>query len=272
MNPYLKAAYLGDYLFQKYPKDASSDDVFIIKEDGKCFELYGRVDYIRGEIIAKRPCLTIDRKPPFVTAYNIRMDLKDKISLDLETMKKEKAVDIKLQPNYIALNDEHRPKCLEYIIFELLGASSPHPYIADRTEYMISKFADWITLDDMAKIRAGNIGFVDDRIKKIFESDNYILYHIIAKEALEEAKEMIKTGALTERQKHLQNIIKKIKDCGASKFTVETVSGEKLSCRNKIYTDGTMFLSGPAVTNHIDFEIVEKITYSGKVIYRKGVF
>lgn len=272
MNPYFKAACLEDCLFQKYPENEFLDDVVVIKEGSQRFEVYGRIDYITGEIIVAKHFLKIDTSYPFISVYDIKKDLKEKVRADLEEMKELRAEEIKLTKNYMQLSLEHSEKCLERIVFEMLGAAVPFPYVIDRSEYMISKFVDSISLDDIVKIRACNYGFVEDRIGKIFESDNFILYNFIQKEAKERAIEIISTGALTERQKHLKNIIEKIKDCDASTFAVETISGANIFCKNKIYSEGTIFLTGPAITNYIDFETINKITYNDKIIYQKGVF
>lgn len=103
-------------------------------------------------------------------------------------------------------------------------------------------------------------------------SENFLINHFLLPDIKEEARKMIETGALTERQKHLQNIINKTKDCGCATFKAETTDGLELSCKSLILTDGTIFVNGRPDMKSIDFEKISKIISRGKVIYEKGVF
>lgn len=274
LNPYKRITYLGTRILQKYPKDHLSDDLFIFETSDKCCCIYGRIDYLKKEIIADKPYLLnyeVTRKPPFFTFKDLKLDLQDKMKNDLEMMKVTKLAEIKLNPEYIRIYDECRGKHLQPMIFELLGTCDYCPNVRAYKNDGISRFLDLLSLDNMANIMYGKVDLVNKELERILISKNFLLSEILIPTLRAEAKEIVDTKKFSQRHLHLINYIKKTKDCGATRFTIETTSGEKLICHNRIHSDGSVVSTGKLVKS-IDFESIEKVTYKSKVIYKKDVF
>lgn len=274
LNPYLKVTYVGDRIFQKYPNNASMDDVFSFRNGQRGYDLYCRVDYTLKEILVCASYIFYHESsynPPFVNIYNVRNELQDKIRKDLDDMKIARAAEVRLDPNYMTWLDEYRKTCLDSMVASLLGTRSFCPDISSNAIYAISKFVDSLTIDMILDIRAGNTKLLDEGTELIFYSKNFLISEIIINEIKQEARDIVHSGALSERQKHIQNMAQKINHCGASRFTVETLSGAKVSCRNMIHSNGVLSETG-IERKYVDVESVKKIVYSGKTIYQKGVF
>ena len=274
LNPYSRASRLGDRIFQKYRKTHLADDVYTFNRSSGSYDLYARVDYVAEEIIVYRNYFfynSIAENPPYISHYDVVCELQDQIKAKLEDMKVSRLAELKKNPKYIKLYDEYEEKYLEPMIFEMLGTTSYAPDVYSRTNHAISNYLDRMSLDEIVDIRAGNTNPLDVGAEGIFNSDNFIIAEIIIDEIKEKANTIVSTGALSYRQKLLKNMAEKTNACGATRFTVETLSGSKVSCRNYISSTGYIIVTGRSM-DHVEIENVKKIIYGGKVIYEKDVF
>lgn len=269
LNPFQKAVYLGDVIYQKYPIDDLNDHIYMIKETS--LVLYGRVNYEHQEVIERLRIVAIDPQS-FIRTGELRASIARKIKADLDAMKASRAAEVKASDHYLAFMKEHKKICFESMMFHMLGAVEVTPYVSDTISSSIPKFIDSLSFDDLCNFRYGNLELVNKGVEDIFMSENFLLNYFIIDEIREEIKTIIDTGALTERQKHLQNIVKKTNDCGCVNFSVLTTKGLQYTCRNWIINQGKIFVIGDPDCQSIDFESVYKITAKGKVIYEKGVF
>lgn len=269
LNPYLKSARLGGGILQKYPKDHLNDDVYMIGDTSLVF--YCRVNYDKKEIVEDKP-FDHGQSPLFVSLSSIKDELKAKMKADLEDMKVSRAAEVKASEQYMELVEKYREKHLQIKIFELLGAKVQLPAIEDKSLVFISRFVDWLNLDEICNIRYYNSELLKIEEERIFMSDNFLISRFLFEEIDDEAKKIVDSGVLTERQKHLQNIVNKLKECDYNNVIVKTVEGLRLSCGRFVHTDGSVFINCLTTIEHFDFEEINKVISRGKVIYEKGVF
>lgn len=274
LDPYRRTACLGTRILQKYPKDHLSDDILIFEMSDSSCAIYGSIDYVKKEIIADNTYLLnydVTEKAPFFKVQDLKQDLIDRMKNDLEMMKITKLSEVKLNSKYITIYEEYKAKCLQPMIFALIGTCAYYPEVRDRTSYPISKFVAWLTIDNIVDIRAGKTELLDKELEIIFNSENFLLSRIVIPTLKAEAKEIVENAKFSKRQLHLKKYMDKTKNCGATRFTVETTAGEKLSCQNRVDYDGSIPVVG-RIMKYLDFEDIGKVTYKSKVIYKKDVF
>lgn len=273
LNPYKKTTYLGDTLIQKYPKSELIDDIIYILNGSASFDLVGVVNYGKGNIAIYKDYFfshEVRKQPQFVSLYDLRDDLVSEMEMEIEKQKNDKLAEIKASTDYMNLYDEYKGKFLEKIILDILGSEAFYVDVRSSTSRRVSRFVNSLKNKELMAIISGKRDEVNEEIKSILESENFILCHIVIPTLVEEAKEAVETGDLSERLATIKNYIDKTKECEAIRFTVETTAGSKFSCNNKVLNDGTVISVGD-VRYEIDVENIEKVTYKNKVIYKKGV-
>lgn len=274
LNPFERTACIGNRLLQKYPRGPMMDDIIAFKVGTRDCDIYGCVDYVNKYIaVGKSYLLNYDvtKYKPFLSLYDFRYEAFDIIRKKLDKMKITKLPELKNSIDCKMLYEQLKAKIFEPLIFSLLGTQYYNSKVKPYGTIAISMFIDMFTLDDMIAIKSGDTCFVDKELERIFNTENFMTSEIIMPLLKEEAQKSIENGTLSKRQLHLKNYLEKTKNCGALRFTVETKSGETLSCQNTVNFDGSLSVVN-RMMKKIDFEDVVKVTYKNKVIYKKGVF
>lgn len=271
LNPFERSACFNDTIIQKYSRSLDVDD-FI------CIDIYrnralktGFILYEKQEIIIER-IYVIDSDEldhaPFVKISDLKKRIREMVGLKLEQEKTEKLDEIKKSKTYTDLKDKFMKEYFEAMVFSKLGTTYYLSDVESCTIGTISRFVNDLSDEEFVLIASGGTEPIDKCVKEIIESSNFIAADIIQPEIKKEVNEYIAAGKFSNRELILKDYLEKTKASGAQRFTVETFSGQKVSCRNEVSQDGNV-VSTDGLSFIIDVEEIRSVKYCNKVIYKK---
>lgn len=271
LNPFKKNAIFKKMIIQKYPLNHEMDDILCFPEESKDFYRLGVVLYEKGEIVLELPDLLrtkVVKSAPFVKTYELKDRVRELIETRLEETKVKKLDKIKEGHKYKNLYGYSKDRFFKSIVFHELGTTNVSFNTKSYTKNSISRFLLGLKMDDLIWITIGSIEKIDEFIAVLIESDNFVETEIVQHEIIKDAKEYVAAGKFNKREQLLINYLTKTKASGAQRFTVETLTGRKSSCKNEVNHLGKVF-SVDGLSFVVDIEDVAKITYCNKVIYKK---
>lgn len=276
LNPFERSTQVGDFIVQKYPIDMGIDELFRLRMDSNDYYKIGYVLYEQNKVIVrymgdafrKEFEEGILEKEPFISIVDVKNDIQKMILNKIEDAKNNKLKDILSDPKYAGFYDTHKNEYFEPIVFSLLGTSSVKFKVKSNTRNKVNRFIDSQSRISIINIMLGERKEVDFIVNEIVESINFIITDIILEKIKEEAKEHVQFGTLSIREQTVNDFLEKTADSGATRFTVETLSGRKISCRNQVDYKGMV----PSVESEsivVDIEDIKAVKYCNKVIYKK---
>lgn len=271
INPFLKAAQFGDFIFQKYPKEDESDEIFAIYKKSSCYYNIGFVNYKAKKVFVQEdyPLSSLDISvDPFVIINDKREALKKSVKEMVEKAKQDRITEIEERSVYDKFYYFYKSRLLKEIVFSLLGTNTYDTFYKSSTECDIETFCENLSVQDVINITTGDLYKINRFIEQTIFSKMFIVTDVIFKKLEVEAADYVKSGIFTEREQQLMKYIEHTKPSGAKRFTAYFAGGKKLRCRNKITAEGLVTVIRSSEYK-VDFEEIEKIEYNGKTIYTK---
>lgn len=269
LNPFERAAYYKGKILQKYPFREDADHVIRVEEPVKassaCFILYDQKKILYNEFYESEPYFP--ENEPFQKLKDqieeIKSDMCDLLIEKVDAKRKSFKSDPILKARYDKIKGYYFGK----IVNVLLGAES-FDFVKSSDAY--AQIRGYVIRYNREEIVLATLDpkMYEPFIEELSEEDDVLVYDIFHPEIIKEAKEYVKAGVFTEKEKRLIKFIDKTKDCGAKKFTVIKESGESVSCLNKVTAEGGI----PVAKNNeeiVDIEDISKVKYCNKIIYKK---
>lgn len=272
LNPFEKVAYFGELIIQKVQRNNDVDDFL-------CLDLYrnrvyktGFILYEKGEIIVERMYVinyeVID-KPPFVTIEDLEEKIKETIMNKVEEAKIYRLDEIRSLPLYGEIKDSLTSQYFSPMVFAKLGTTYNLYEVESATKGRISRFVDGLIDNDIISLASGSVTPIQTVIDALIKDNNFIASEIVKPEIKEAVDKYIAAGKFTKREQILIDYLDKTKASGAKRFTVETLVGEKVSCRNEVTERGQVLSVDEKCL--IDVAKIKSVKYGGKFIYKKTI-
>lgn len=115
----------------------------------------------------------------------------------------------------------------------------------------------------------GETEVIDKFVDSIVLSDDFLRKYTLYPKLLEEAREYVEKGVLTEDEKILSDYASKTRAVKAFSIQVESISGQIMQCFNRVDAKGEIIIE-MGFQHKISFMDVKKVTYNQAVIYEKN--
>lgn len=273
LNPFDNCAKLGLDIIQKYKMSEKIDDILIISKKRGDVQNIGIICYDTKEVIfwPTHPFGADCYDPKyFKTKKDANQKVLDIINKRLDRYKINYLKQLKDSDDYKKMHRKVRQQYLKPIIFKELGTTLVHFKTNFPTKLKTDMFLDHLRIDDLVAILAGKMDRVDWLISEISQSEEFLEEQIIRPQIEKEAKIYIENGIFTNREQTLINFLLKTKLSGVYMVVINTKSGKILNCHNQVNCFGKMF-SLDGLTEWVDIEDIETVTYEGNLLYKKGV-
>lgn len=275
LNPFQRTAHSGDFIVQKYPLSIGVDEFIRICINSDFLYHVGYVLYNEKKIIIKNSeskstnlGLEITKNGPILTIFELKQEVESIINSRLESAKNNEMDELMALPSYSGFYKATKADFFDYIVCSMLGASPFSFSIRSDTAQKINKFIQSRTMSELIGIKFGKLEDVDKMIYSILRSVNFMIADIVQPGILDEASEYISSGKLTKRHAMIKDFLEKTKRSGANRFTVETVVGQKMSCKNQANYNGTLPLTNSS-DEEVNIEDIKIVKYQGKILYKK---
>lgn len=271
LNPFSQSAMFNDDIIQKYKINDRVDAIFLLSEKrGDCRQVgiacynYQEIFLWIRNVFGESLCET----KPFRTRSDANYRAIDIITKRLAKFNENYLEKIKETEEYKRAYWHAKERYFEAIIFHELGAASVQFSGRAIAEFELSSFLDELHIVDLTLILAGETKSVDQFIKRISTSKEFIEEQIIRPELIKEAKAYIEKGIFTKREQFLIDYLSKTKIQGVRKVTIKTTTGNLLNCHNQVNCYGKIF-STDGLSGFIDVEYVDAVIHEGEVLFKK---
>lgn len=288
LNPFERCFILDDLIYQKYEKEEKEgmtykrgdelfDNVLILNKKYGIYELGCVVYYSKEQIFvyeSKYFKLENDELGRYQTMDALRFKAVALMYKHLKSINESKIDELEETEIFQNYYERYKKEFYQPFVNRLLGVSEYKPVITDNPGYVdvlentITEYVRNLDVEEIVYFNRDDLTSVFDYVEKIaFDEDNlnFLAFDKVEKEATEYAL----AGTLSVEDERVKDFMKKIKDCKATRFTVVTMSGEKVSCRNYLNTDASLCVLGED-GKFIYIKDIEEVIYGGKNIYKRA--
>lgn len=271
LNPFNRSAYFGDIIIQKLERNHQVDDFSYIDLSCNRFFRIGFILYEKREIIVERRYLLnteIADKAPFVKIYDLEHKIREMTISKIEEAKRYRLDEIHKLSFYTEIKDELETQNFKSMIFAKLGTTHNLYKVENTTKRQVSRFMENLSDEKLISLALGSTTPIEVFVNNLMISGNFITTEIVYPELQEKVEKYVAAGKFTKREQLLIDYLSKTKASGAKRFTVETLSGQKASCRNEVNQEGKV-ISDDSLSFIVDIEKIKSVKYRNKIIYKK---
>lgn len=272
LNPFKSSAKLGDDIIQKYRTSEKIDELFVISKQKGAFKRIGIVFYDCKEImfwdrdyLKKEMNDTIRFKNKNDANYKIRSLILKK----LEEYRINNLEEIKKTENCQRIYKNVKSKHFDSLVFQELGTTNVRLRTSLSTGNKIDAFLEKLPLNDLIDILNGNMNKVNLLVHSLSDTEDFLEQEIVQPWVKQEAKDYVKTGVFTDREKLLIDYLSKVTVKGIKSVTVQAFDGSVLLCYNQPNCSGQLF-AVQGFSRYVDIADIEMVIYDGEVLY-KGI-
>lgn len=271
LNPFNRSAYFGDIIIQKLEKNHQVDVFSYIDLSCNRFFRIGFILYEKSEIIVEKRYLLnteIADKSQFVKIHDLEHKIREMTISKIEEAKRYRLDEIHKLSFYTEIKDELETQNFKSMIFAKLGTTHNLYKVENTTKRQVSRFMENLSDEKLISLALGSTTPIEVFVNNLMISGNFITTEIVYPELQEKVEKYVAAGKFTKREQLLIDYLAKTKASGAKRFTVETLSGQKASCRNEVNQEGKV-ISDDSLSFIVDIEKIKSVKYRNKIIYKK---
>lgn len=273
LNPFEKACYIDNKLFQKYPKEDLIDELLVLNDRYSSYDVAGLINYDKQEIFVQRERAIgseIVQEKPFIRVADIKDRMKALIYSRIDELKTDKMSEIEASEKYVKNYNEYKNTYFQVMVNTLIGTDHYRGNVTNDTQQTVVSYVQSLSIQELIDFHCDKLNELDKVVKNIVFSDNTA--RVLAFEKVkQEAVDYVRNGVFSEKEKHLKNFLDKTKDCGAQRFTVVDVNGVKTSCRNSVNAETKLYAAGYSGYS-VFVDDIKEVIYKSKKIYKRGEF
>lgn len=271
LNPFKRAAYFGDTVFQKYAVDIFVDEIISMRNSD--IQNLAFIDYISKKVFTQYGFDELGIKSLDDSFITIRSMIRAvaKITADvINKAKVDRLDEIKGKVIYDVLYSKHYNTIFKQIVFSrILDEEFQFP-LRSVIEVASVNFTRTLELVDLIKIIDGNHEQIKPFAEDVVFSQNFIEREIIFEEIKQKADDYFEAGHFNQRELKFKYYIEKVKASGLKQFEATLTDGTIISLKNIVFATGKVRLAKDRKAL-IDFEMIKTIEHEGEIVYDKDL-